>query len=84
MKELDQRIREARKVAALKQSLADKLEAQRSLKSLDAARSRKRRELFDGQDAIDARRDELIARGEKQLSQRRSWTPVCTFRWRLA
>ncbi|MBK6939660.1 MAG: DEAD/DEAH box helicase [Planctomycetes bacterium] len=84
LKELDQRIREARKVAALKQSLADKLEAQRSLKSLDAARSRKRRELFDGQDAIDARRDELIARIEKQLSQRRSWTPVCTFRWRLA
>lgn len=84
LKDLDQEIREARKTAALKQSLAEKLEAQRHLKALDGARSRKRRELFDAQDAIDARRDELISRIEKQLAQRRSWTQVCTFRWRLA
>lgn len=46
-------------------------------------RNRKRRELFDAQDAIDAQRDELIGRIEKQLRQRHTLRPVFVFRWRL-
>jgi adenine-specific DNA-methyltransferase len=38
----------------------------------------------DAQDAIDAQRDELIGRIEKQLRQRHTLEPVFTFRWRLA
>ncbi|GEM_PF-2868824 len=49
-------------VAALK----DKLEAQKALKSLEAERNRKRRELFDAQDAIDAQRDFRAPVIEKQ------------------
>jgi adenine-specific DNA-methyltransferase len=49
-----------------------------------AERNRKRRELFNAQDAIDAQRDELIGRIEKQLSQHHTRKPVFTFRWRLA
>ncbi len=90
---------------------------QKALKSLEAERNRKRRELFDpstratafgrgpllgvspqrgaqqvpralpvglhAQDAIDAQRDELIKRIEKQLSQRHTLNPVFTFRWTL-
>jgi hypothetical protein len=63
-------------------------------RSLEAERNRKRRELFDlpapkwlrqagAQDAIDAQRDELIGRIEKQLRQRHTLTPVFTFRWRM-
>ncbi len=66
-------------VAAIK----DKLEAQKALKSLETERNRKRRELFDAQDAVDAQRDELIGNIEKQLSQRHSLTPVFVFRWKL-
>ena len=55
-----------------------------ALKALEATRSRKRRELFDAQDAIDAQRDELIGRIEKQLRQRHTLEPVFAFRWRLA
>ena len=84
IKELDKQIREARRVSALAGSLHDKLEAQKSLKALEATRNRKRRELFDAQDAIDAQRDELIGRVEKQLAQRFALKPVFTFRWRLA
>jgi adenine-specific DNA-methyltransferase len=51
---------------------------------LEAERKRKRRELFDAQNAIDAQRDELIGRIEKQLRQCHTLNPVFTFRWRLA
>jgi hypothetical protein len=65
-------------------SLHDKLEAQKSIKALEGTRNRKRRELFDAQDAIDSQRDELIARIEKQLQQGHSSMPVFAFRWRIA
>ena len=83
IKELDKQIREVRRLAALAGSLHDKLEAQKSLKALESTRNRKRRELFDAQDAIDAQRDELIGRIEKQLRQRHTLRPVFVFRWRL-
>jgi adenine-specific DNA-methyltransferase len=83
IKDLDKQIREARRATVLAASLHDKLEAQKSIKALEATRNRKRRELFDAQDAIDSQRDELIARIEKQLQQRHSSKPVFTFRWRL-
>ena len=84
IKELDQQIREARRTTALAASLYDKLDAQKSIKALESARNRKRRELFDAQDAIDSQRDELIGSIEKQLQQRHSAMPVFMFRWRLA
>lgn len=49
----------------------------------EAERNQKRWELFDAQDAIDAQRNELIGRIEKQLSRRHTLTPVFTFRWSL-
>ena len=61
----------------------DKLEAQKALKSLEAERNRKRRDLFDAQDAIDAQRDELIKRIEGQLRQKHTVQTVFRFRWRL-
>jgi adenine-specific DNA-methyltransferase len=84
IKDLDRQIREFRKTSALAAALKDKLEAQKALKSLESERNRKRRELFDAQDAIDAQRDELIGRIEKQLRQRHTVKPLFAFRWRLA
>jgi adenine-specific DNA-methyltransferase len=84
IKELDRQIREARKLSALTALLKDKLEAQKTLKSLEGERNRKRRELFDAQDAIDGQRDELIKRIEGQLRQRHAVKPVFMFQWRLA
>lgn len=84
IKELDREIREARKMSALAALLKDKLEAQKTLKSLEGERNRKRRELFAAQDAIDGQRDELIERIEGQLHQTHAVKPVFLFRWRLA
>lgn len=84
IKELDRQIREARKTSALAALLKDKLEAQKTLKSLEGERNRKRRELFDAQDAIDGQRDELIKRIEGQLHQTHAVKTIFLFRWRLA
>jgi len=83
IKDLDRQIREFRKTSAMAAALKDKLEAQKGLKSLETERNRKRRELFDAQDAIDAQRDELIKQIEGQLRQRHTLKPMFTFRWRL-
>jgi adenine-specific DNA-methyltransferase len=83
IKEIDKQIREARKTAALAQSLQDKLEAQKNIKALGKTRNNKRRELFDAQDAIDAQREELIGNIEKQLKQRRSVQTLFCIRWEV-
>ncbi len=44
---------------------------------------RKRRELYDAQDAIDRDRDELIAKIEKQLSTEQTLHPLFTVRWHV-
>lgn len=83
IKDLDRRIREARKTSSLAAALAQKLEAQKMMKSLESERNRKRRELFDAQDAIDSQRDDLITRLEAQLKQTTKCEPVFTVRWEL-
>jgi adenine-specific DNA-methyltransferase len=81
LRELDREIREARRSASGALSLAEKLAAQKELKALEQRRSRKRRELYDAQDAIDAQRDELIEKIERQLQQRHELRPVWRVRW---
>ena len=83
IKELDKQIREARTVAALAASLNEKLEAQKLIRSLESTRKERRKRLFDAQDEIDSRRDELIARIEVQLAQRKTVTSLFTIRWTL-
>ncbi|MFC1492884.1 SNF2-related protein [candidate division KSB1 bacterium] len=83
IKELDKQIREARKTAAMKQALNDKLSAQKVIKNLEKKRNTKRRELFDAQDAIDNHREQLIKNIEKQLKQNQSIQELFTIRWTL-
>jgi SNF2 family DNA or RNA helicase len=83
IKELDKQIREARRTATLVQSLQDKLEAQKLIKSLEKTRNSRRRELFDAQDAIDEQRDELIKNIEKQLKQTRSSQILYKIKWSI-
>lgn len=83
IKELDKQMREARRATALSASLQAKLEAQKTLKALESTRNRKRRELFDSQDAIDGQRDTLIAQIEMQLRFRHELEPIFVMRWRL-
>jgi len=83
LKELDRQIREARRSAQIAPVLADKLSIQKQIRELEAARTRKRRELFDAQDRIDKQRQDLIETIEKKLQQDCNVTPVFTVRWSL-
>jgi adenine-specific DNA-methyltransferase len=84
IKELDKQIREARRFAALAATLREKLEAQKSIKALEADRSRRRRELFEAQDTIDQQRDELIGKIERQMRQKHSTALLFSVRWTIA
>ncbi|MGA2441044.1 MAG: SNF2-related protein [Tepidisphaeraceae bacterium] len=81
IKEIDKQIKEARRTAALAAALRDKLEAQKTIKSLESDRNTKRRDLFTAQDAIDAKRDGLIGGIEKQLGQRSAVASLFVVRW---
>ncbi len=83
IKELDKAIREAKKVSTLAGSLNDKLEAQKQVKTLESARNKKRRELFEAQDQIDAQRDNLISGLEQQLRQKVTSKPLFAVQWTI-
>ncbi len=83
LKELDRQIREARRSAQIAPALAEKLSIQKQVRELEAARTRKRRELFEAQDRIDKQRQDLIETIEKKLQQDCKETPVFTVRWSL-
>lgn len=83
LKDLDREIREARRTAKLAGALAEKLEQQRRLKDLEGRRNRRRRELFDRQDEIESRREQLIADIERQLRLTVEVTPLYRVRFRF-
>jgi adenine-specific DNA-methyltransferase len=84
IKELDREIKDAKRASKVALTLEEKLAGQKQIKTLEAQRNAKRRSLFEAQDEIDKRREELIAAIEAKLQQRTSTTTVVSFRWRLA
>ena len=72
IKELDRQIKEARRTATAALTLEEKLAGQKQIKALESQRNAKRRTLFDAQDEIDRRREQLIAEIEGKLQQRMS------------
>lgn len=83
IKELDRQIREVRRAATIASTLDDKLGALKQVKGLEAQRNQKRRALFDAQDQVDKRRDELIVQIEGKLSQKASADLLFKIRWSL-
>lgn len=83
LRELDTQIKAAKKTSKGVVALAEKLEAQKVLKALEAKRNSKRRQLFDAQDEVVKRRDALIEDIEKQLQTKTSIDLVFAVRWTL-
>ncbi len=50
---------------------------------LESARNKKRRELFEMQDKIEAKREELIERIQSQMKQTHELQPLFAFEWTL-
>lgn len=83
IKDMDRQIREARREASQAVSLEAKLAGQKQLKALEAQRTAKRRSLFDAQDQIDARREQIIQDIEARMAPKVTVEPVLEIRWRL-
>lgn len=83
LKELDRQIKEARRATTIALTLEEKLAGQKTVKTLEADRTTKRRSLFDAQDKIDEQRSELIAQIEGRLEQDVALKSVFSIRWRL-
>jgi len=81
---LEREIKEARRAATAALTLEAKLEGQKQVRALEGQRNSKRRALFDAQDEIDRRREQLIAEIEGKLHQQESLSDAFMIRWRLA
>jgi ERCC4-related helicase len=83
IKELDRQIKEARRAATAALTLEEKLEAQKRIKAIEAQRNTRRRALFDAQDDIDRRREQLISEIEGKLGQKTTLQELFTIRWQI-
>ena len=83
LRRLDIDIKTAKTVAKKNFNLADKLEAQRSIKEMEKRRNEMRKKLYYAQDDVDKRKEELIARVEVNLNQKSYTEPIFTIRWVL-
>lgn len=83
IKEFDRQIKEARKYAVASLTLEEKLAAQKEVKSLEKARTEKRRALFQAQDEIDTQRDEIIRDTESRMTQQQTLSKLFCIRWNI-
>ncbi len=83
IKDIDRQIKEARRAATTALTLEEKLAGQKRIKALEAQRSEKRRSLFDAQDQVDKKREELIGTMQDKLIQKTTSTSLFTLRWTI-
>jgi ERCC4-related helicase len=83
IKELDRQIKEVRRTATVAVTLEEKLHWQKQQRELEQRRGRIRRALFDRQDEIEGRRNDLIADLEMQLAQQAATHGLFIIEWEL-
>ena len=83
IKDLDAEIKlrkaEARKLLDLKKKVAE----QRAIKDLEKKRSEKRKTLFEAQDQIDTKKEDLLGNIEERLKQKITEETLFTLNWKL-
>jgi exonuclease VII large subunit len=83
LKNIEFEIREVKKAKRLAVDLESKVAAQKRVNELETQRNHKKRTLFDAQDQIEQRKDELITDVQARLQQKTARQEVFTIRWRL-
>ena len=83
LRELDRLLVESRKASRGKLSLEQKIEAQEKLRSLECKRNELRLNIYDEQNKIDDRREQLIDETKKKLTQRLNEKHLFTIKWRI-
>lgn len=83
IKDLDSEIK-LRKAEAKKMLQLDaKVKAQRAIKDLEKKRSEKRQHLFEAQDLIDDKKENLLTEIEQRLRQEINTTELFTIKWKI-
>lgn len=78
------RIKDAKRRARASTTVEDQAAVQDEIRSLESQQRRQRREIFDVEDEIEAKRDALIAALERRLNQRSHSISLFRIRWRIA
>lgn len=83
LKELDKEIKLTKREARRVVTLEEKVTLHRKAKDLEKQRSNKRRRLFEAQDEVDLRKEDLLSAVENRLQQRVGIHEIFTIRWRI-
>ena len=83
LKEIDREIKDTKREAQLASSLESKVALHKRIKELEFRRAEKRRGLFEAQDAVDTRKDNLLSEIETRLKQGIQKMALFTVRWRI-
>jgi hypothetical protein len=82
-KDLDAEIKLKKSEAKKILNLETKVQSQRAIKDLEKKRSEKRRNLFETQDDIDYRKENLLNEIERRLKQEVKTTELFTIKWKM-
>ena len=83
IKDLDAEIKLRKSEAKKMLNLEAKVKAQRAIKDLEKKRSEKRQHLFEAQDTIDDRKENLLDEIERRLKQEINTTELFTIKWTM-
>lgn len=83
LEEVNVQIKQARRESRLAQSIEEQKAAEEALKKLNRLLRRKRQELFDVQDEIDDKREQMIDALDQQMHQQSSTQHLFRIRWNL-
>jgi ERCC4-related helicase len=83
LRKLDIDIKTAKTTAKKIINLEAKLKAQREIKESEKKRNEMRRRLFEAQDGVEKRKEELLETVERQLDQRCNTAPLFTISWKI-
>jgi len=83
LKKMDIDIKAAKTNAKKIIELEAKIKVQRQIKDMERKRNEMRRQLYDAQDDVDEKKEQLIERVEAQLKQRSYLTKLFTIRWKV-
>ena len=77
------RIRDTKRRARMAETVEEQRELQEALKTLERQQRRHRQEIFDVEDQIEERRDQLIEALEKRIKQKTLVHPLFRIKWQL-
>ena len=83
IKDLDAEIKLRKAESRKKLDLQTKVKEQRAIKDLEKKRNEKRKHLFEAQDQIDGKKDDVLSNIEERLAQKLEEKELFTIQWKL-